>query len=258
MIGNNLKPKRNLSHIAGFTLLEMLVVVSLFSILVMVITDVYLLSLRSQRQTSMREQTLSSVRYAMETIARSVRTAEINYWYAGYPTGNSTNPNPLATPEDELALIDQNGRSIVYHKSAAGALQADIDGQVYNLTDVNNIDVVNLDFYIGPSLNPFYEERCNQNIGPDGCSPTSLGCTVDNPTDANLSGFCRCTENSQCLKTHRCDFTASEILDQGLCLPFNEQPRVTIVMGFTSKSPAASDQNLIFLQTTISSRVYKR
>jgi len=233
-------------------------VVALFSILSVIMVDVYLLSLKTQRQTSYRQKTLSSVRYAMETIVRQVRNAEIDYNYSGYPTAGGTSPEPLTKPENELALIDQTGRSVVYAKNADSELQVDIAGQTYNLTDAAELTVVTLDFYIDPAINPFREERCNQDIGLSGCSVTSNGCTVDEPASENLAGFCLCREDSDCRQTQRCDLTAQENPAEGLCLPFNRQPRVTISMGFKPSGSNPDEQKLIFLQTTVSSRIYKR
>lgn len=228
---------------AGFTLIEILVVLGLFSILSVVIINVFLLSLRSQRQASFRQKTLASLRYTLETIARQVRTSEVNYDSFTY-TGD----------DRSLYLIDQLGSSFIFSltevEPGLNEVGVSINGQTSFLTDSTEVNVVSLSFLVTPIVNPFIEERCNQDTGLTGCSGGSTGCTINDPGNAFLAGFCGCNTANDCGKTQNCF--------EGLCLPINQHPRVTIVLGFESISKKIAEQKLIYLQTTASSRVYKR
>jgi len=238
----------------GFTLMEILVVMAVFLVSVVIIVDVFLLSLRSQRQTSQRQQVTANLRYVMEMISRQVRTSEIDYGY-----GSS------AVPYSELHLIDQEKNNFVYY-SAGGEVKMKVDGQESALTSLDDVVVTNLDFYVDPVTNPFSEERCNYSLRPNntGCLNNNISCTVND--DTGRSGFCCCTDNADC-SSQNCDMSR-ESKDMytaycasgsgGICLPFNRQPRVTIVIGFKSAGVKAEEQKMIYLQTTVSSRVYKR
>ena len=257
-----LTPKKG----AGFTLMEILVALSIFSLLVVVIINVFLLALSSQRQASFRQKTLASLRFATETIAQQIRTSEIDYSYYGgqIPT----------TPTNALALIDQNGRKIRYTLASSGInLEIITDGisEKDLLTSDEEVAVLDLDFYIAPLTSPFIEERCNEDSD---CQPDSLGCnilakicqggdnqgkicasSIDCPGSICISpsfkeGFCRCGNNDQCL-TNYCSA-------ESLCLSPEVQPRVTMVLGFQSKGVKPEDIKTIYFQTTVSSRVYKR
>lgn len=269
MTGDNFRDKKQETrNKSGFTLMEILVVLAIFSLLSIVIINVYLLTLKSQQQASLRQKTLANLRYVMETIAKQVRTSEINY--LAYPD------ETIISPVDELYLINELGQEIEYSLltgqikfvvSKKGAVEEAF------LTDLREVWVTKFNFYISPITDPFSEEeRCDEDSD---CEDTSSGCSVFRvcvggskagqpcsknedclPPDGScpaipVTGFCICSEDSEC-QTLYCD------LDEGLCLPFNQQPRVTIVLGFQSQGVRPEDQKTIYLQTTISSRVYRR
>lgn len=251
-------PRRQTKGGGGFSLIEILVVLGIFSVLAIVIVNVFLLALRSQRQASFRQETVANLRYVTETMVRQIRNSEIDF---GSP-GDGKYDNDILLDggkagivgsESELYLVDQENNTLAYYLQG-GELKIQINGQVASLTDLNDIQVIKLLFFISPVADPFSEERCNQDSGPTGCSIPSVdvgGCTINDPTGFPV-GFCRCDTSDDCLKTQYCDST------QNLCLPFNQQPRVTIVLGFRSTGTRVEEQKTVYLQTTVSGRVYKR
>ena len=219
-----------------------MVVLAIFSILGLVIINVYLLSLRAQRQASYAQQTVSAARTILETIAQQVRTSEIDYSAYG---------GTIAGPQVNLALI-KNTQALSY-LLVNGQIEATLDGQSVPLTRTELFSVDELTFYINPPTNPFDEERCNDGnvlIGePSGCQ-LGVTCTVNDSTNI-LTGFCICSSDSDC-QTGICD------PDEGLCVPVDQQPSVTMVLGVTSVGVLPEDRQTIFLQTTVVSRIYRR
>ncbi|OGY42869.1 MAG: hypothetical protein A2729_03065 [Candidatus Buchananbacteria bacterium RIFCSPHIGHO2_01_FULL_39_14] len=232
----------------GFSLIEVVVTLGIFSLLSVVIIDVYLLALKSQQQTSLRQQTLANLRYAAETISRQIRNSEIDYNYSYNQDGDSG----LNGAETELALIDQAGNNYIYSLNG-GELYATVNGQPSPLTEINQVKVLKALFFIEPIKDPFKEERCNAGLNPTGClnGPPPISCTLNDSALQVRTGFCQCAQNTDCA-TGFCD------LAQGICLPVNEQPRVTMILGFQSAGQRPQDIKTVYLQTTASSRVYKR
>lgn len=243
-------PGNKKSQRSGFTLLEVIVVVALFAILVIVVVDVYLLALRAQRQTSYRQKALSSARTVIETIARSVRTSEIDYSFNyGAPSGGIVNP------ESSLALIDQTGQKVQYILDN-GRVKINTPNGLYLLTDSTEIQVVNLDFYINPTTSPLAHEQCGLTVlcsASSSFQPAGARCTA--PTSSNNDGFCRCNLYSDCATTHVCAPNGS---GENWCLPINQQENVTISVGFKTIALRPEDQKVVFIQTTVASRIYKR
>lgn len=244
----------------GFTLIEILVVLGIFSVLMVVIVNVFLLSLNSQRQSSLRQQTLANLRYVSETIVRKIRTSEIDYSYVYDGDGQQG----ISSYEQELSLIDQDGNNYIFYlDNGTREVKVLVNGQESAMTDGEEMAVVSLRFYIDPVTNPFAEEKCNDSLKPaaNGCLNNTISCTVND--NSGLTGFCICNPDADVLSacgTKRCDDAAYGGADDnlGLCLPFNVQPRVTMVLGFESVGGKPEDQKRIYLQTTTSSRVYKR
>jgi len=252
MIGNRTTKKSKNQQ--GFSLIEVLVVLAIFSVLGMVIIDVFLLGLRSQKQVSARQKSLVSLRYIMETVSRQIRTSQIYYYNRddfASPRYDKDGELGVNVPEQELYLINQDGKEVSYYQEG-GIMKMSINGQELALTDSGELIIVKLLFFIEPVTDPFIDERCN---GPEdsenGCLNNSA-CTLDD--DSGSFGFCLCSVNSDCQTLH-CDTEEGE---EGLCLPFNQQPKVTIILGFQAKATKAEEQKTIYLQTTASSRVYRR
>jgi type II secretory pathway pseudopilin PulG len=233
------------------------VTLAIFSILGVAIIDVFLLALHAQRQTSQRQKTLASLRYVTETIARQIRTSEIDYATPYSPTGsNILVLNDLDDNKYEYKLDTTNQRiDFTFNGSETSPL-----------TNPDEIKVIKLFFYVNPLTNPFLEERCNDALGGEnGClnppAPSTPACTVTDE-DAGVMerkeklGFCLCDSNDDNCASKNCGTTPD--LEQTVCLPFDFQPRVTIVLGFQSVGLKPEEQKTIYLQTTVSSRVYKR
>jgi prepilin-type N-terminal cleavage/methylation domain-containing protein len=146
---------------AGFTLMEMLVVLTIFSMVVVAATDIFILSSRSQRKVFGLERVQADARFTMESIVREVRTGMVDReWYAsrGAPPGG---------PDDTLALIDATGTSIVFKESDASdeeycpdvtsrpCLLVSLDGSVPASITPVGVRVRSLGFYIMPAEDPF-------------------------------------------------------------------------------------------------------
>lgn len=188
----------------GFTLVEMMVVLAIFSIATVVIIDIFMMAGKAQRRTLAIEKIQSDARYSIEAVSREIKMDMIDYSWAGYAGG-------INSPEDELALRDADNNSIIFKKSAdncpLGTAKCLVVSQDEGLTWAsitskgNNVE--DLKFYIDPVLDPFKLNMMN-------------------------------------------------LYDS------NNQPRVTIVLVTKGIGGRAEEQETIYLQTTVSGRIYRR
>jgi len=233
----------------GFTVMEMLIVVALFAMLGVVIVNVYLLSLSAQRQTVSRQNTTANLRYVVESIAHQIRTGEVDYTAPYLDDGDMG----IQGSEKELFLKDAEGNSYAYFV-VNGELLVSYNGQVSKLTNLSEVKVFDQAFYIDPPTDPFFEERCNDGLALTGClatAPTKPVCTINDATTNERLGYCQCTSDIQC-KSQHCDAPS------GVCLPLNRQPRVTIVIGSEATAVREIEVKRLYLQTTITSRTFRR
>lgn len=222
----------------GFTLIEMLVTLAIFSTALVIISNIFVLAGRAQNKAAEIEKVHSGARLAMETMVREIRAGKINYNYNGY-----LNDIDL-TGEDELALLDNEGRSIVFYAgeciddSSRNCLKISINGQSADITG-NDSKLVDLKFYIRPLSDPFM-------LLPTGISD----CLTEFDESNNV---CTCEDAAiDCYSDQTCDE------DLGICLNTNIQPRVTIKFVSQSAKAIHSEQPIVALQTTVSTKNYER
>jgi prepilin-type N-terminal cleavage/methylation domain-containing protein len=249
---------------AGYSLIEILVVVGIFSTLSLVTTNIFLLSLQSQRQTSARQLALSELRFVTDSLTRQIRVSEIDYQedLAAADRYFRDTDSGIAGAEKELHLIDASGDKYGYYLTgtSGGQLMLNHNNVEYPLNDTRYLKVIRLQLYINPPTNPFNIslDRCNGNNNPTGCV-SGATCSVSN-NSGNYEGFCGCQKPVQLPPVPDPNLCASNNCDPASlkCLPFNFQPRVTIVLGFQTISNKPQEQKTIYFQTTASSRIYKR
>ncbi|MBI3956434.1 MAG: type II secretion system protein [Candidatus Kerfeldbacteria bacterium] len=223
----------------GFTLVEILVVVAVFSITMLVAVNIFLITTRSSRRAALSQKIQGDVRFAVEAMAREVRYGTIDY--------DCYSPNPGCDPEDPthtpyelnnlvtnnkgrtplLALRDVNGNRVRYKVMpefpAPGERQTlrvcliDItrdslnkcdDPLIWEVVTPEDVSIVKGEFYLHPFVNPFQLNPLRGDVGE-------------------------------------------------LIFLADAQPRVTIVLR-TQQTTAEPQRQILSAQTTVMSRLYAR
>jgi len=241
-------PASGIQHPAsrkGFTLIEMLVALAIFSTALVVISNIFVLAGRAQNKAAEIEKVHSGARLAMETMVREIRAGKINY--------NKYLNNINLAGEDELALLDAEGRSIIFYggdcinDSSRKCLKISInDGQeapkVADITS-NDSKLIDLKFYIRPLSDPFMPL-------PAGIGDCLVGFDEDN-------SVCTCGDvATDCYPDQTCETTS--VTDFNICVNANIQPMVTIKFVSQSAKAIHGEQPLVALQTTVSTKNYER
>lgn len=217
MIDNILKNNKK-----GFTLVEILIAVSIFTLITMVVSGIYLAFSRAQTNTKASLTLLNDAQYTLEVMSREIRNSSLIF-----PTIDDTACNSLIDPVDQdfdncIFLERESGQTIVFarYTSLTDAddrrlyyLVLDCDEQysscevwddnplnytIFLSRDTNKVEVEELAFIISPDTNPYIEGGTNQ------------------------------------------------------------QPRVTIQLKVKSTGERAIERVVHLLQTTVSSRIYRR
>lgn len=193
------------SHCLGFTLLEMLISMSIFIILLMSLTSIYIFSEKNLTMVEGREEVINEARLLLERVAQDIRLNTLDY----------SDEWPSMSGDIELRLINNQGEKIRYQIRGDSCPPDMIDCLLRGTVDdygMVNWSVVNSrmlqlsegGFYFYPFINPF--------------------------VDGNDDGF----------------------------YDSNIQPRVTLFFNFKLIDPPPVTPEVVSLQTTVSSRVYKR
>src|SRR3990167_3218613 len=158
MIGNNLPLRR------GFTLIEILVVLAIFSTTMVVAADLFLRINDTSRRVEFGNRIQVQLRETLEQIASEVRTGQIDYAVYGgsIPAGPLTS---LKTVSDDGAKVEfVYGASDLCPTLSPKCLRIVKNGAEANLTP-NNINVTNVAFYLTPSENPFARNAQGDYLG---------------------------------------------------------------------------------------------
>ena len=134
-------------YTSGFTLIEMLVAISLFAAVVAISAGAYLAIMKAQLKSINMKRVQEDSRYASEIIGREFRMGEVDYTYYGEEV-----PSPTST----LVLINSRGTEIKFRLESERLEKKVGDGSFIPLTQ-ENIKVTDLKFYISPLTDPFVE-----------------------------------------------------------------------------------------------------
>ena len=138
----------------AFTLIEMVIAVAIFSIAIVIISGIFLSTIKAQRKASAILEAQAEARYALEVMTRKIREGYIDYDYSGYSGG-------ITSPEVELALKDLDGNPIIFFQDttcddadSSPCIKMSLGGNTQLLTG-KGLKVNNLKFYISPLEDPF-------------------------------------------------------------------------------------------------------
>ncbi|PJE58890.1 MAG: hypothetical protein COU83_01425 [Candidatus Portnoybacteria bacterium CG10_big_fil_rev_8_21_14_0_10_40_22] len=126
------------STLTGFTLIEMLVALAIFSIVVTVMLSVTISLVKAQRKTQNLQLVHDSARYSIEMMAKEIRMSKIiDVRVVG---------GPHFIYELTIQRLDDPGNNIVYHfyndsASKPGILARDRGADTRYLNDITKVDI---------------------------------------------------------------------------------------------------------------------
>lgn len=194
----------------GFTLVEVLVALSLFAVVVTIATDLFLSFQRTSRKTQNLELVVTNARLVTERIARELRDGSLVY--AQYANVD------LAQAQSEL-----------YIRSNAA-----VESRIYLADDSGGV----------------------ANVCPDGQSKPCLALSIAGVTESLTGAGVRVRDARFFIAPTEDPF---EFVSATGTFRANAQPRVTMYLSFdNTKDPADPNYARYDVQTTISSRIYRR
>jgi len=149
------KAYRQKRTLPGFSLIEMLVAVTLFSIMVIVISQTFMSFNQLHRKIANRAIVSQDLRFVMEMLVRASRDHAISYAFAPLPR------------DSQLVLDIGGGQTMIFKKSVIGdsdcgdspqvscLLLSTDNGVTWAPVSAKRVNVERFDVYIQPLLSPF-------------------------------------------------------------------------------------------------------
>ncbi len=212
----------------GFTLMELVVVLGIFTMSALIITEIFIIANNSQRKVLEYQKLQSDASYTMEIMARAARLGTIDYESYGN----------VAIPESRLLLKDSSGKKAAFRKASdqdGGCADAQSSPCIISGADLNADGVIGAD-----------EEA---SINPKGVKIEDLKFFIFPATDPYYKKTC--DSDGDCISGKKiCDMVTN------LCEAEDQQPAVSII--FSAMQASGAEPAKISLQTAVSSREYYR
>jgi len=142
--------------VSGFSLVEMLITITIFAILSVVLAQIFISFNRLQRQVSNRAVLGQDMRFATELLIRSARNNQIDY-STSYPTRTGT--LKLLTPTGssiQIGVRPGGGAGDCQDATVTQCLALSLDnGSTWSPITAKRVQVENFDVYVRPSSSPF-------------------------------------------------------------------------------------------------------
>lgn len=157
----------------GYTLLELIVSVGIFSLVMLAVSSAYLSLIKLDRETRATSDILNNLSFAVDSVGREIRTGK------DYDCTPSTSSLDIctSTPGTSLSFVDSNGRTVVYSVSSSRQIIQTVNGSVSELTDPR-ISIDSLLFYVRGVGSTVDGTQPQVTISVQGSVTTSPGRTV--------------------------------------------------------------------------------
>ena len=135
----------------GFTLVEMLVAVAVFSMVSVIISSSLLFMTEASRKSRALNSVMNNLSYAVENMSKSIRTGV--YYNCGV-SGSLESPNNCSTGEDSIAFESQMGNrgnpsdQWIYKLQGGEILRSTDGGSTFANIVSSRIVIDNLNFYV--------------------------------------------------------------------------------------------------------------
>lgn len=147
--------KLHYQYCRGFTLVEALVALAVFSVLSVVIGGVFINASDLQRRTATLQRLQNDGRYMIEKLAREIRARELDYPISGDNPQSQLSFKPDELQQVLLVRFDATSNTLLYNIAGAEA--------ALNSADVRVIDAT---FYVAPTTEDVWSQTPQSNIQP--------------------------------------------------------------------------------------------
>lgn len=145
----------------GFTLLEMLLVVLIFSLASAALAQIFVNITRLQRKISNQAVLSQDMRFATEMLTRSGRNNYIDY--TAQPLANRSDTLTLTKPTGGSITITTKDSATCNDPKVTKCIMLSTDGGLtWNPVTSHRVDVTSFDVYVRPLSSPFSDTSINQ------------------------------------------------------------------------------------------------
>lgn len=177
----------------GVTLMELLVVLGVFTMTTSMSTAIFLQANQVQRRVLAITSAQADLRFALEAMVREVRSGGIDYAFYENTMGGVPIPSDILVATNPFGQREEffvEHSSTVCPEPVQNCIALSLDGSAPQPLTSRSIDIEQLVFYISPSLDPFILDKASGQYKSD-LQPTVTiyikGRTTNPKVDENVS-----------------------------------------------------------------------
>lgn len=139
-------PTSSLNKNKGFTLVELLVSVSLFAIVMLISMGSILSVFEANKKSQTLRAVMDNLNFTLEAMTRTIRFGT-NY-HCDYTVGTLTSPRDCVAGANSISVLDSSGLNQVTYKLSGSRIARTVNGGAdYYLTS-SDVTIQNLKFYV--------------------------------------------------------------------------------------------------------------
>lgn len=158
----NIKLGRNTGRESGFTLLETITVIAIFSLTVVATLNLYILFFKNQLQVERQTTVQADARFVLNAMMQALDTASIDYGYYAGPVPANPSVLALLTPQQETIRFRYSAADTLVEMCANRPVNSpcdDLDPAMWTpLNDETNSPVEAFSLWVSPSSTPFQRD----------------------------------------------------------------------------------------------------
>lgn len=135
----------------GFTLVEMIVAIGLFTTVLFIASSAFLAVVNADRKSRATRTAMDNLNLALEDMARRIKTGVAYYCDGDSNTALTATNNCTGTPSSRIAFTEQNGTTRTSYYLAAGVVRRSSDGTDLAVTSASEVTINDLKFIVGGS-----------------------------------------------------------------------------------------------------------
>lgn len=166
MIGSRQMYSNQQKALPGFTFMEMIIVVALFSVLTMATSDIFMRTVTTQRKTAALQRLQDDVRYLTQKVTAELQAGSLEY--SAYENARECNAGTASSIKpvqgnailairrfDGTHLYITKSDSVCVNEQSTPCLAISEDGTTWTSASSRNVTIDSLLFYISPDKDPF-------------------------------------------------------------------------------------------------------
>jgi len=270
-----MKLYQRLKERRGFTLMEIVLVLGIFSTSLLLVMNIFATSTNLQRRSIISQRLSGDARFTMETIARTVRSGTVDYdFYEGrtpyFSDDQAYNLSDPTYPLHVLAVNDQDGNRTIIRRKSLDPVN-DKWGKLVQNGRLKVDDQIEICLETSICVKPDYsgnKNECNSDADCDeaGGESCKLSCEFwqswsdITPESVRLTGGSQHLDEPYGLKF----FIIPDVNPYWLIDPINgiyaadQQPIVRMNLVTRGTGASEDERKINYVQTSVGSRYYER